>query len=683
MKKIKSSFVVVLLLISMAFFASCSNENYVLSFVDEDDVILEEVEVSKNNFGLASERVNSPSKNGYVFVEWDITYDKKTNKFVARPIYKIKEYEDKENEKGSKLNLVNAKQVESIEQLNSLVNYERYYIKATTFDSPTNQVEAMGSAGSGERDYIGTNNQIEDVEEADIIKTDGSNIYYASVSTNKIYAMEIKNNGALEITKTINLDNMQINSLLLTDDYLIVIAYSYYLYDYGPSLNRLFYSYYFQNNGNILIYDRNTLERVYTLETNGYFYEYRLINNALFLVSNQYFNDEDVRPRFKEEHKNKKGLSYLNYNNIYYFDDIPIYNISVFTGINLTTFNRTSTAFLGSINSIYANKDSLYATFYLYKIAEPSLDFRFIYKEYTQIVKFDLDIEEASINYVGSGQVEGYINDSYWMDEYDGYLRIVTTSFNPIINRLYVLEEDEDSDILSVVGLIEEGLGKPNETVKAVRYNNEFAYVVTFEVIDPLYTIDLSLPHKPSIIGAIEEPGYSTYLHVWNEEGNQLIGFGVSTDTSGRTTGLKISAYDNNEDDPLYTYEINQDFGSWYNYSEALYNPKALMISNKQGIIAFPLSGYRYEKINNNYAYTYTSQYLVFFIDFSASQVEDIISSPIVINHPDGDGYYYIDRGIYVKQQGVEIFEIIYTFSNKAMISYDLINNKINQELIF
>ncbi len=93
--------------------------------------------------------------------------------------------------------------------------------------------------------------------------------------------------------------------------------------------------------------------------------------------------------------------------------------------------------------------------------------------------------------------------------------------------------------------------------MKSVRFNGDLGYVVTFEQKDPLYTIDLSDPTEPTIVSAIEEPGYSTYLHVWNEEGNQLIGFGFSADEQGFVTGLKISAYDTALTEPLASYQLN------------------------------------------------------------------------------------------------------------------------------
>jgi len=265
------------------------------------------------------------------------------------------------------------------------------------------------------------------------------------------------------------------------------------------------------------------------------------------------------------------------------------------------------------------------------------------------------------------------------MDEYNEYFRVVTSSWNPIHNELYILTEDDDTDELRVVGSITEGLGKVNETVKSVRFNGESAYVVTFEQTDPLYTIDLSDPSDPTITSAIEEPGYSTYLHVWDQD-NHLIGFGFSADDNGRVTGLKISAYDTTQTLPLDDYQLNNqdELGIYsYSYSEASYNPKAMMISPEKGIIAFPVMSWRnFEEPAGNWTYSYTSQFLVFYIDFSAEDPDNIISDPIVISHDPSDYYVGIDRGVYIDG-------IIYTLSYNQLVSFDLETKTVLETLVF
>lgn len=591
--------------------------------------------------------------------------------------------------------LVNAKPVTSEQRLRELLNHPQTggfwngWFRFTSVDSE--MVPQEGAAGDfnegdeAKRDFIGTNNQVEGVEESDIVKTDGNMIYYASRYQNQIRIFTIENDGQATLEETLDLGNLYTDSIFLTDDYLIVIGYTYQMspYKYDAAYDMIGWAY-VSYTGSVVIYDRETMTVAYDLQTDANFYQYRLINNALFLVGNKYIQNEELRPTFTEKIGDDETTSFLDYDQIYYFDEVPAYGMTVFTGLDLDDFELSSKAFLGNVNQIYADENTLYTTFSFTKTNEFT-DGWLGYTTLTQIMKFNLNTDQATFEYVGQGLVDGYIENQYWMDEYNNYLRVVTSSWNPITNRLFVLSESSTDDDLKIVGSITSGLGKINETVKSVRFNKETAFVVTFEQTDPLYTIDLSDPTQPRIVSAIEEPGYSTYLHVWNEAGNQLVGFGFSADTNGRVTGLKISAYDNQQTEPLDTYQLNatDEQGVWsYSYSEASYNPKALMISPDHGIIAFPVMSWTYQQIGQyEYEYTYVSQFLIFYIDFN--NTEKIISDPIVIEHPESPYYFGIDRGVYISQEGSSPFENVYTFSSLGMVSYDLLTGQVSQTITF
>jgi len=178
------------------------------------------------------------------------------------------------------------------------------------------------------------------------------------------------------------------------------------------------------------------------------------------------------------------------------------------------------------------------------------------------------------------------------MDEKDGYFRIATTdskswSSEDNTNNLYVLNEN-----LEIVGKVE-GLA-PGERIYSVRFMGNRAYMVTFVQTDPLFVIDLSEPTNPIVLGELKIPGYSKYLHPYDE--THLIGFGEDTKLVNygygdvvTTDGMKMSLFDvTDPSDPkeMYTEKI----GGKGTYSELLYNHKALLFSKEKNIIAFPIS---------------------------------------------------------------------------------------------
>ena len=132
----------------------------------------------------------------------------------------------------------------------------------------------------------------------------------------------------------------------------------------------------------------------------------------------------------------------------------------------------------------------------------------------TAIYKFDVSAP-GKPRYVGAGEVDGWLLNQYAMSEWDGFLRVATTSgdaWGEAANSesaVYVLAERDNR--LVEVGAVT-GLGV-TERIYSVRYVGPIAFLVTFRQIDPLYTVDLSDPTAPKVLGELKVTGYSSYLH--------------------------------------------------------------------------------------------------------------------------------------------------------------------------
>lgn len=193
------------------------------------------------------------------------------------------------------------------------------------------------------------------------------------------------------------------------------------------------------------------------------------------------------------------------------------------------------------------------------------------------------DISDGAATYRGSGSVEGTVINSYALSEFDGRLRIATTSSasgfgTGIDNGVHVFEMSDGE--LVEVGAVR-GLGR-GETIQGVRYDGARGYVVTFRQVDPLYVLDLSDPTSPAVVGELKIPGFSTYLHPI--DGDRLIGVGMSGDSNGMITGVQVSVFDvsdPSEPDLIATAPI----GGW---SEAVYDPHAFLWWSATGSIVIP-----------------------------------------------------------------------------------------------
>jgi len=271
---------------------------------------------------------------------------------------------------------------------------------------------------------------------------------------------------------------------------------------------------------------------------------------------------------------------------------------------------------------VYASQDMLI-------LAEPANDWWWYWRndafeEATNIHAFDIS-DGGLTTYIGSGRVTGTVNDQFSLSEYNGTIRVATTqdvwgrwwledgdNWTGPTNDVYVLApaecmipegcDDQTPELMQIghVGGIAEG-----ETIWSCRFIGEKGYLVTFRNMDPLWTIDLSNPTNPQVIGELEVPGVSTYIHPLSDDHLLTIGIAGGEDGLGLDWGnTQISLFDvSNFADPTLASALqlapvdrnSQDWWSWaWSYSEATYEHKAFTYWAPAELLAIPLSTYRY-----------------------------------------------------------------------------------------
>jgi len=296
-----------------------------------------------------------------------------------------------------------------------------------------------------------------------------------------------------------------------------------------------------------------------------------------------------------------------------------------------------------------------------------------ISKELEKTIIHKIAINRGDIDYQGNGEVVGHVLNQFSMDESaDGYFRIATTKNRTwsrfledeekkSYNNLYILDQD-----LKTVGTLE-GLAK-GEQIKSVRFMQNRAYMVTFEQIDPLFVIDLQNPKNPKVLGELKIPGYSDYLHPYND--HILIGLGKDAfqNEYNRTTtgGVKLSMFD--VSDVTKPKEIDSyimgDSGS---NSIALRDHKAFYLEVDKNLLAIPVT--LRKKTGEKY---YNSS-----LSFSGAMIFDIDKNGFKlkgkIDHSDGGqsanrdywgGYNYYDNNV---KRILHIGDTLYTFSNQSL----------------
>jgi hypothetical protein len=209
----------------------------------------------------------------------------------------------------------------------------------------------------------------------------------------------------------------------------------------------------------------------------------------------------------------------------------------------------------------------------------------------TDIHRFDIS-DPTRATYDMSGHVDGELLDQFAMDEHDGHLRVATTTSQAWIERGGAGESESHVVVLAPrdgalteVGRVS-GLGR-GETIQSVRFLGTVGYVVTFEQTDPLYTIDLSDPAAPRVAGELKILGYSAYLHPIGD--GRLIGVGQDATEDGRQLGTQVALFDVR--DPAAPTRVaqatlpNSSSGAEWDHHAFLWWPDA-------GLVAIPVSGF-------------------------------------------------------------------------------------------
>jgi uncharacterized secreted protein with C-terminal beta-propeller domain len=231
------------------------------------------------------------------------------------------------------------------------------------------------------------------------------------------------------------------------------------------------------------------------------------------------------------------------------------------------------TIMMGGASTMYVSSDNMYVTY-------PT----WIEGQYTAIYR--VSINGGSLVFEAKGSVPGYVLNQYSMDEHSEYFRVATNwNGGTQMNNVYVLNMS-----LAVVGRLE-NLAK-NEDLHSVRFMGDKVYLVTFQKIDPLFVIDLSQPTNPQVLGELKIPGYSDYLHPYDEA--HLIGVGKETVEAEEGDfawyqGLKLSLFDvSNVNDPmqLAKYVIG-DRGT---DSAVLSDPKAFLFDKPKDLLVIPVN---------------------------------------------------------------------------------------------
>ena len=491
--------------------------------------------------------------------------------------------------------------------------------------------EASGiSDGSQYGDYSVTNVQVAGVDEGDLVKTDG--LYLYRVQPDHIAILLVDEQEKMQLVSRILLsDAMTPEEIYLDENRLVVIGRGWnlrtpndpILYDRRvtdttqeemissvPAVDEYMPVPWWEPAVTVVnIFDVSEpalplLVRELALE--GDLLSTRKVGDYLYLVSNRWINHYGIRgqyfdqaedflqPVYRDSALENKDLQRISYENVGYFPGAVGSNYLTIMGLSIHDENEPASVevLLGSGHNVYASPRNMYIAVQRWDSPpdspRPAPRDRGSDHERTDIYQFRM--AEGSVEPSAAGQVPGRILNQFSMDEYQDTFRIATTTGSmwrtdegTSKNHLYVLDAD-----LALMGSIENIA--PTERIYSVRFMGDRAYMVTFREIDPFYVIDLKEPENPEILGYLKIPGYSDYLHPYDD--NHILGFGKEVyDVKGNAIpgGFKMALFDvANVTHPVEKFKL--EIGDTGTDSPLLRDHKALLFHKERNLIAFPLT---------------------------------------------------------------------------------------------
>lgn len=470
-----------------------------------------------------------------------------------------------------------------------------------------NQVQ-VSNKESAAQDYSGTNTQVEGVDEADLVKTDGEYIY--KINSDRLLIIKAYPANKMQVVNTIVFaEDFKPAEMFLYKNKLIVIGntpfplYKPYAQEVLNSKSKLAYPLYRPQTTIAVVYDINDKDnprQIRELELEGKYLSARRIDETLYLISRRnidYYsvqNGTDDVPAYRDSVQGSEFIE-LPLNTVRYFPDCITPDYLNLAALDLTKDDSKVQveSYLGGGEDIYASEQNLYIACTINRLnnlqTQQQTDY---YTNETQIYRFTL--EKGQFNYSGSGSVPGKILNQFSMDEHDKHFRIATTTESlwgegakVSKNNLYILDKE-----LQITGRLE-GIA-PGEKIYSTRFLGDRAFMVTFRKVDPFFVLDLHDPQDPSVLGKLKIPGYSDYLHPYDE--NHIIGFGKDTvevksgnDSQAFYQGLKVALFDVTDvSNPVEMCKVI--IGDRGTESEVLNNHKALLFSKNKNLLAFPVT---------------------------------------------------------------------------------------------
>lgn len=578
-----------------------------------------------------------------------------------------------------------------------------------------------GGGGAAGVPYSQTNVQVAGVDEPDIIKNDNRYIY--TISGQNLVIIDAYPAADAAVVSTTEIEDMP-RDIFVQGDRLVLFTTG--TPDAGPYPEpagpEKMPPYYIPSPPvtHAVIYDISDRAHPRVLKDysiDGDYIDARMVGSLVYLVTQEqiypYRDYPVVVPVLRE------GSQTVLQPDVWYFDHPEYqYSFTTVTALDAASGKEkdAQTYLLGSGNTLYVSEEAMYVSFPQYypviyrgqpnlpvpmavdvgsSAAESSVappDFNTLTgQERESIIKglrndeqeairrqegdqtttviHKIGIRNGAITYLAKGEVPGTLHNQFSMDEYDGNLRVATTSsvYSPrfgqyTYNNVYVLDQDM-ATIGELTHIAEQ------ESIYATRFIGDRLYMVTFRQIDPFFVIDLSTPRDPEILGKLKIPGYSDYLHPY--DATHIIGIGKETATNDwggvSTSGVKLALFDVSDvSNPTLLSKVQ--IGDAGSDSAALADHHAFLFDRAKNLLVIPVRAVTNDPVTKEDSYSaYRPQIWYGAYVFGLSPQTGFTLRGTVQHGAGDSGYYYYGSSASEVKRSLYIGDVLYTMSSKQI----------------
>lgn len=433
--------------------------------------------------------------------------------------------------------------------------------------------------------YSDTNVRQEGVAEGDIVKTDGKYLYVLKENNHEISIVDTTDVEMEEVGTIVLAKDEAVSEIYIQDQRLIALYTKTEKIGSGNDYSTKQYT----GAATYDISNPQKAKKLGNITQSGVYTTSRLTDGYLYLFSDYYVYNVVAREQIEDYIPYVAGKA-IDSSKIYLPPMETANRYTVVSSVKLDDPDKVADgrAILAKGGNVYVSNQNIYMYETEYNYGETG--------NVTNTTFRKIAYNKGALEPVAVTEIAGTLNDTFSIDEYEGNLRIVATVEESVkksldlnfgndntnteyvmSNSLYILD-----DSLEMIGKIEDlAVG---EQIYSARLLGDTGYFVTFKQVDPLFSVDLSDPKNPEILGELKIPGFSEYLHFYGE--NLLLGIGQAIDEEGvASEGIKLSMFDIS--DPSDVKEIHKYVIENAYSTDVFYDYKAALIDIEKNMIGF------------------------------------------------------------------------------------------------